>query len=814
MLCAALLLLGALTMAEPKYYIVPPFERQGQWMTRPEIATLFNGRGSPPDSADHIIEQYEHGTFRGSGGFEPSYDGEGPPEYKEIPMSSLRGGTGFNTLAGGNGREPKYFNPASREWWTRKEVEDGLVPGETFGSFLDWYNSGGPGIGLKRDPNTGEVINFEEWGDDLDPYEHMENIPMSSLRGGEGSDTLMGGTYSVERGENTKKVDPRLVHIMQEAAKRSPYNVEIISGKRYGLGASRHNTGNALDTLLVDPNTGAVVPNLRSETAFPIYQEFTHLVKEVQEELYPELSNQMRWGGGFEQGVNFDLMHYDLKPGQSMKYYDWQSGQLTPVGEKALARLGDNRAKAYGAAGRPTTYANLWGREPQQIAPAGSPALGARLAAEEQVPPSYPTLDETVALLAERGYTGPDAVMRFQEENMGLAGKGGRTGPEFFAALTNPDLGGAHIRPTARPSRAEDFMVAGGVSGIPTRQAARTEAPVERGLSTEVAGAPTPRSRPAGPVAPPAMATAEPPPGTVPASGRIRPEPVAAAPAPDLRNLRLGDRGEDVLSVQSQLSAAGFNPGKLDSIYGPKTAYAVMKFQEAAEAERPGWVGGKVDAIAGPYTQTALRELTGQSTWVQMGGSPESTKGILSTPVMTAETIRNLGGTGGTGLGQASAPFLRPQSEWEEEAAAGLGSLGEVQGYTRTHNSVTADLLNSTPGNRDYSGSNPPSPRPAPTFERAAAQGPSTWATPPTHLSSGDWDRPVWEPGKTELALEDPSVLHGVTMATPPEGSTNLSPSSMFSQVSAVPSTGSTTTSSLPEDDEDDFSYSAEMGYG
>ncbi len=252
-----------------------------------------------------------------------------------------------------------------------------------------------------------------------------------------------------------------------------------------------------------------------------------------------------------------------------------------------------------------------------RLAPEGSPALGSRLGAEMDVPASFPTLDETVQLLADRGYSGQDAVMRFQADQMGLAGDGGRTSPEFFAALTN-DMEAP--LPSARPDRGlADAMVSKGPS--PITSAARTapsEAPVPNptprppsppgGMSTatgmggmsglmgaarppapspEVAGVPTPKPRPAAPAGVAGMPTAE-----------------------GYRRLRLGSQGEDVMTVQGQLAAAGYDPGPLDGAYGPKTARAVMEFQQAAEAQRPGWVGGKVDAIAGPFTQAALFEAT------------------------------------------------------------------------------------------------------------------------------------------------------------------------------------------------------------
>lgn len=57
-------------------------------------------------------------------------------------------------------------------------------------------------------------------------------------------------------------------------------------------------------------------------------------------------------------------------------------------------------------------------------------------------------------------------------------------------------------------------------------------------------------------------------------------------------------RGDDVKSVQTALHYQGFDPGIIDSIYGPKTEAAVIKFQTAR--------GLTPDGIVGPLTYNAL----------------------------------------------------------------------------------------------------------------------------------------------------------------------------------------------------------------
>ena len=60
-------------------------------------------------------------------------------------------------------------------------------------------------------------------------------------------------------------------------------------------------------------------------------------------------------------------------------------------------------------------------------------------------------------------------------------------------------------------------------------------------------------------------------------------------------------RGDDVASLQSRLVEMGFNPGRVDGIYGPATESAVKDFQKS--------VGTKVDGICGPGTVISLMRL-------------------------------------------------------------------------------------------------------------------------------------------------------------------------------------------------------------
>lgn len=64
--------------------------------------------------------------------------------------------------------------------------------------------------------------------------------------------------------------------------------------------------------------------------------------------------------------------------------------------------------------------------------------------------------------------------------------------------------------------------------------------------------------------------------------------------------LAQGSRGAEVAELQQSLRAAGFDPGPIDGVFGPRTAAAVRAFQQSR--------GLRVDGIVGPVTRAALRE--------------------------------------------------------------------------------------------------------------------------------------------------------------------------------------------------------------
>ena len=75
-------------------------------------------------------------------------------------------------------------------------------------------------------------------------------------------------------------------------------------------------------------------------------------------------------------------------------------------------------------------------------------------------------------------------------------------------------------------------------------------------------------------------------------------EAAQAEPVKTLATLRNGSRGSAVTALQEMLNGLGFESGKADGIFGPKTEAAVKRFQEAN--------GLTVDGIAGEQTLTTL----------------------------------------------------------------------------------------------------------------------------------------------------------------------------------------------------------------
>lgn len=147
------------------------------------------------------------------------------------------------------------------------------------------------------------------------------------------------GTFTIGGNGTPEGLDPVLLQIIQAAAANSNYNVELFSSVREGDEGSRHQHGNAVDIVLIDPQSGEAIPNYNAGgAAFGAYEGFAQLARSEQMRLAPDRAGQFRWGGYFRQGGT-DLMHFDFHSGGNMAYGSWDGG-LSEAGRTHVDRLG------------------------------------------------------------------------------------------------------------------------------------------------------------------------------------------------------------------------------------------------------------------------------------------------------------------------------------------------------------------------------------------------------------------------------------------------------------------------------------------
>ena len=137
------------------------------------------------------------------------------------------------------------------------------------------------------------------------------------------------GNYNARGAEN---VDKRLFDILRKAAERSGRRVELFSGYRPGS-KGKHGSGQATDVRLFDEQ-GRPLANYQDPKTFREYEKFAQDARRAQQELYPDLNNNMRWGGYFSGPKGkygaLDTMHFDLGGGPNLGMVggNWEGGSL------------------------------------------------------------------------------------------------------------------------------------------------------------------------------------------------------------------------------------------------------------------------------------------------------------------------------------------------------------------------------------------------------------------------------------------------------------------------------------------------------
>lgn len=138
-----------------------------------------------------------------------------------------------------------------------------------------------------------------------------------------------GGKLTIPSRVNTA-FDPRLMEILKTTSERYGYNAELISGLRPG-DPRLHGKGMAADIQLFD-RSGKAIPNYQSATGFRDYEVFAQRARLTQQELYPQLNDDFRWGGYFSgpkgKYGSLDTMHFDLG-GHQMAGGAWATGLTT-----------------------------------------------------------------------------------------------------------------------------------------------------------------------------------------------------------------------------------------------------------------------------------------------------------------------------------------------------------------------------------------------------------------------------------------------------------------------------------------------------
>lgn len=159
-----------------------------------------------------------------------------------------------------------------------------------------------------------------------------------------------GGMFTVPKSADWEGVAPQMRDIMQAAAEQSGLRVQVTpAGGRNSrsTGTDNHPEGWATDVQLLDSD-GKPLGNYQDATTFRAYEKFAQIARQIQQQKYPELDKQFRWGGYFTGSHPGDQMHFDMNPhmGGMMAGGDWDNG----LNDKGQAVYG-GRAQSQGLKG-------------------------------------------------------------------------------------------------------------------------------------------------------------------------------------------------------------------------------------------------------------------------------------------------------------------------------------------------------------------------------------------------------------------------------------------------------------------------------
>lgn len=262
-------------------------------------------------------------------------------------------------------------------------------------------------------------------------------------------------------------VDPRLIEILDRAAANyGDYGVEATSGFRKG-DRRQHGRHEATDVRLRDKKTRQALANYQSPETFGQYEGFAKAARKAQQELYPDLDKQFRWGGYFGGGKDkygaLDLMHFDLGggPNLGMAGGSWEGG-LTPEQAKIwglpagtaemlaqqppdvqrafLATISGTEAPAYNTLYGGGTFGEDYSQHPnRQIPIMSGPNKGSYSTAAGRYQFLKPTWDEQAGLAGVKDFSpGSQDKVAWQYANSVYKAK---TGGDLAEALSSGDPG-------------------------------------------------------------------------------------------------------------------------------------------------------------------------------------------------------------------------------------------------------------------------------------------------------------------------------------------------------------------------------------